>query len=191
MRGRCVVLCLCLGVSLGLVFLFPSLSRADDVRLLSVGIRGGASIPGTSILGRQEDEHFQQYEVVGTLGLPWSWYTESGWGLTTQVMGTLGALTSSGETAFLTTLVPGFAFGPRDSLFSLDIGVGGSLQSRDQFGSQYMGGPFHIAFTAGVRIPIYGPFGLGYRFHHLSDGGIYNDAKGVDTHMLELTYRFR
>ena len=147
---------------------------------------------GHALLGRSEEETFHQYEIVGTLGLPWSLYTASGWGLTTQVMGSLGALTGGGETAFLTTLVPGVAFGPRNSLFSLDIGVGGSLQSRGEFGGQNMGGPFHFVFTVGMRVPLYGAVGLGYRFHHMSDAGIYGSGiRGVDMHMLEMTYSFR
>jgi hypothetical protein len=60
--------------------LFPSPSRADEVRWLSVGLRGGASIGGHPFLGDAEDESFTQYDIVGTLGLPWSWYAESGWG---------------------------------------------------------------------------------------------------------------
>ena len=147
---------------------------------------------GHAVLGRSEDESFQQYDIIATLGLPWSLYGESGWGLTTQVMASVGALTGGGDTAFLTTLVPGFAFGPRDSLFSVDIGVGASLLSRNEFGRQNMGGPFHIVFTVGMRIPIYKAIGLGYRFHHMSDANLYGPGvKGVDTHMLEMTYTFR
>jgi hypothetical protein len=181
-----------LAVVLLLSVLLPSPSGADNVRLLSVGIRGGASIMGHAIMGRSEDETFQQYDVIGTLGLPWSLYTESGWGVSTKVMGSLGALTGGGETAFLSTLVPLLAFGPRDSLLSLDIGVGGSLMSRHQFGVQNMGGPFHVVFTAGLRIPVYEGVGVGYRFHHMSDANLYGPGvKGVDTHMVEMTYTFR
>ena len=190
-----------LGLSLVLLgVLFSTPSRAEDVhwltvkdvRWLSVGIRGGASIMGHSVLGRSEDETFQQYDVIGTLGLPWSFYTESGWGVRTQVMTSLGALTGGGETAFLSTLVPGLAFGPRDSLLQADIGVGASLMSRHQFGVQNMGGPFHVVFSVGFRIPVYDGVGVGYRFHHMSDANLYGPGvKGVDTHLIEMTYSFR
>jgi hypothetical protein len=185
MRVPCVVLCLGLGI------FFSSPSRADELRWLSVGLRGGTTIGGHPVLGDAEDESFQQYDIVSTLGLLWSWHSESGWGLTTQVMGSVGALTGGGNTAFLATLVPGIALGPRNSLFSVDLGVGASLLSRNEFGRQDMGGPFHIVFAFGVRVPIYKAIGLGYRLHHMSDAGMYDDAKGVDTHMLELTYTFR
>jgi hypothetical protein len=195
MKGEQMRLCdvvLGLGLGLALGLLFPVPSRADDVRWLSIGIRGGASIKDHAILGRSEDETFQQYDVIGTLGFPWSFYTESGWGVTTQIMGSLGALTGGGDTGFLTTLVPGIAFGRRDSLFSVDVGVGTSLMSRHRFGIQNMGGPFHVVFSAGIRIPVYEGIGVGYRFHHMSDANLYGPGvKGVDTHMLEMTYSFR
>jgi Lipid A 3-O-deacylase (PagL) len=190
MRVRRVVLGLGLGLLLGVLFPLPS--RADEVRWLSVGVRGGASMMGHAVLGRSEDESFQQYDVVGTLGLPWSFYAESGWGVKMQVMTSLGALTGGGNTAFLTTAVPGLAFGPRDSLLALDIGVGASLLSQNQFGQQNMGGSFHVVFTTGLRIPVYEGVGVGYRFHHMSDANLYGPGvKGVDTHLLEMTYSFR
>jgi hypothetical protein len=188
MRVRHVVLCL--GLSLGV--LFPSPGRADEVRWLSVGLRGGTTFAERPVLGGAEKEAIQQYDIVSTLGLPWSWYTDSGWGVTTQAMGSVGALTGGGDTAFLTTLVSGIAVGPRNSLFSVDIAVGGSLLSRQEFGRHDMGGPFQFVLTFGVRVPIYKAIGLGYRFHHMSDATIYgHGAKGIDTHMLELTYTFR
>ena len=188
MRARHVVLCL--GLSLGV--LFPSPSRPDEVRWLSVGLRGGTTIGERPVIGGGEKRSFQQYDIVSTLGLPWSLYTESGWGVTTQAMGSVGALTGGGETAFLATLVPGIAHGPRNSLFSVDIGAGAALLSRHEFGRHDMGGLFQFVLTLGVRVPIYKAIALGYRVHHMSDARLYgDDAKGVDTHMLELTYTFR
>lgn len=180
-----------LGLALSLGFLFPSPSRADDVRWLSVGLRGGTTLGGATVLGSDEKESFQQYDIVSTLGLPWSLYTESGWGVTTQAMGSVGALTGGGDTAFLATLVPGIALGPRNSLFSVDIGVGAALLSRHEFGRHDLGGLFQFVLTLGVRVPIYKAMGLGYRFHHMSDAKMYGDgAKGVDMHTVELTYTF-
>ena len=78
--------------------------------------------------------------------------------------------------------------GPRDVV----VGV---TQARR--GLAALGGAACVADTHrhahgfGVRVPIYKAIGLGYRFHHMSDARIYGDgAKGIDTHMLELTYTF-
>jgi Lipid A 3-O-deacylase (PagL) len=178
---------LCLGLGLGLFTSAPS--YADELRWLSIALRGG--VTGPAVLGGEAAETFQQYDIAATLGLPWSWYSESGWGVGTRVITSMGVLTAAGDTAFLTTLVPDFAFGPRDSLLSFDIGGGIALLSRYEFGRQDMGGPFQFVFTFGLTVPIYKNLGAGYRFHHMSDGGLYDGAQGVDVHMLEIVYRFR
>ena len=182
---RSALLCLVL------ILLTPSPSHADDLRPLNVAVRGG--VTGASILGSDSREDFQQYDVSFTAGLPWSWYSESGVGVGTRAMASLGALTAAGDTAFLTTLVPGIFLGPRDGLVSLDLGAGVALLSRRKFGRQDFGGIFQFALTLGLTLPV--PlterFAFGYRFHHLSDAGLYDGGKGVDVHMLEITYKFR
>jgi hypothetical protein len=187
MRVRWAVLCL--GVGLGL-FIAP-LSHADELRWLSLSLRGG--VTGLPVLSGEASETFQQYDLAATLGLPWSWYSDSGWrwGVSTRLITSVGALTAGGDTAFLATLVPDIAFGPRDSLLSMDIGVGGALMSRYEFGSENMGGPFQFVLTVGLTFPVYKALGAGYRYHHMSDGRIYHSAQGLDVHMLEIVYRFR
>jgi hypothetical protein len=165
---------LCLGLGPG-VFT-PLRSHADELRWLSVSLRAG--VTGPTVLGGESLENFQQYDLAGTLGLPWSWYSESGWGVGTRVITSVGALTAAGDTAFLTTL-------------ALDIGGGIALLSRYEFGRQDMGGPFQFVFTFGLTVPVYKALGAGYRFHHMSDARIYHSARGVDVHMLEVVYRFR
>src|SRR5262245_2457205 len=97
---------LCLILVLGLVPPLPS--YADEVRLQSIGVRGGTN--GLRVLGGDEPESIQQYDAVVTLGLPWSLYSESGWGLSTKLMTSVGALTGAGDTGFLATFVPAIAF---------------------------------------------------------------------------------
>jgi hypothetical protein len=179
-----------LGMILVLVLLAPPPSHAEETRWESVGVRGGAN-GDRVVLGARETESFQQYELAATLGLPWSLYSESGWGVGTKLMTSFGALTGAGDTAILATLVPALTFGLRDSLLAVDVGVGGALLSRHEFGRQDLGGPFQFVFTVGITVPIYRSLGIGYRLHHISDAGIYGDGQGVDVHLLELTYRFR
>jgi hypothetical protein len=185
MRVRWVVLCL--GLGLGLFTPLPS--HADDLRWLSLALRGG--VTGPTLLGGESRETFQQYDIAATVGLPWSWYSESGLGVDTRVITSMGALTAAGDTAFLTTFVPDMAFGLRDNLLSLDLGAGIALLSRYEFGRQDMGGPFQFVLTMGLTVPISKNLGAGYRLHHLSDAGLYDGGKGVDVHMLEIVYKFR
>jgi hypothetical protein len=174
---------------LALLLVTPASTLAGDVRLLNAGVRGGAS--GLEVLGGSEEEDFQQYDLFATASLPWSRYGESGWGFSTRVMGTAGALIGAGEEGFVGAIVPMLAFGPKDSVLALDVGVGAAGITRHKYGEQNFGGPFEVVLTFGLRVPVYRGFGIGYRMSHLSDAGIYGrHTRGADIHMLELIYNF-
>jgi hypothetical protein len=183
MRPLAPILCLLL------LLVTPASTLADDFRLLNAGVRGGVS--GFALLGGNEREDFQQYDLFATASLPWSRYCESGWGLSTRLMGTAGALLGAGEEGFVGTIVPLLAFGPKDSILALDAGIGAAVITRHKYGEQDFGGAFEVVLTFGLRVPVHRGFGIGYRFSHLSDATIYGEkSKGADLHMLELTYHF-
>lgn len=167
----------------------PMPCHADDIRLLSVGIRAG--ITGASVIGEEQQQTFREADVVAQVGLPWGWYSQSGWGVGTRLLVSAGALNGGGDTGFITSLVPVLAFGSRDGRFSLDAGVGGALLSHHHFGKQDFGGPFQVTATVGVSVPLFDHLGVGYRFQHYSDATLYgSDSRGADFHMIEFTYRF-
>lgn len=168
----------------------PAPCEADELRLLDVGIRGGTT--GPNVIGGDEDERFEQYDVFATASLPWSWYHESGWGLSTRLMATAGVLQAAGEAGLVGSVVPLLAFGPRGSALSVDGGIGAAVLARHEFGEQDFGGPLQVVATFGVRAPVYRGLTVGYRMQHVSDARIYGDeGNGADLHMLEVTYTFR
>lgn len=172
-----------------LLVLMPAVSCEEEFRLNSIGIRGGAS--GNSPIGKQETEHFEEYDVMANWSLPWEWYSASGWGVGTRLMGSLGALRAAGDTGFITTLVPGFVFGKKDGWLSLEVGGGGALVSQHHFGDQNLGGAFQLVWDTAIRVKVYRGIGVGYWFHHLSDATLYGDnGNGFDLHMVEFSYRF-
>jgi len=176
-------------VALVLFLLAPWPSQAEEIRLNSIGVRGGPT--GGSPIGDLETQYFKEYDVMANWSLPWRWYSESGWGLGTRLMGSVGALTASGDSAFVTTLVPGIVFEKKDGWLSLEVGGGGALLSQHQFAHQNVGGTFQLVWDAAVRAQVYGGIGVGYWFHHMSDAGLYGrDAHGADFHMVEASYRF-
>jgi lipid A 3-O-deacylase PagL len=178
-RVAFLALCLCA----------PCPSDAEDIRLMSVGIRGG--VTGASVLGEEQQETFQEYDVVAHVRFPLGWYSSSGWGVGTGLIGSAGALTGGGDTGFIASLVPVLVFGSQDGRFSLDVGIGGALLSNHHFGRQDFGGPFQVTATAGITVPLYERIGIGYRFQHYSDATIYgSESRGADFHMFELTYRY-
>ena len=169
--------------------LAPSPSQAEEIRLNSIGVRGGVS--GSSPIGKKETEYFQQYDVMANWSMPWEWYSASGWGVGTRLMGTVGAITASGDTSCVTTLTPGFVLGKKDGWLSLEVGGGGAFLSQYNFANQNMGGHFQLVADMAVRAKVYRGIGVGYWFHHISDAGLYGrDNRGADFHMIEFSYRF-
>jgi len=176
-------------IGLVLCVLAPWRGRAEDLRLLSIGVRG--SVSATDVVGDVAPEKFEAYDAVACFVLPWGLYSASGWGAGTRLLAGAGVLHGAGDTALVVSLLPALALGSRDGRFTLDLGIGGALLSRNRFGKQDFGGPFQFALTVGVGFPLYKRLGLGYRLQHYSDAAIYGaDTTGVDLHMVELTYLF-
>lgn len=176
-------------VVLVLFLLAPCRSQAEEVRLNSIGVRGGVS--GSSPIGELETQYFQEYDLMASWSLPWEWYSESRWGVGSRLMGSVGAVTTSGDTAFISTVVPGVVFGKKDGWLSLEVGGGIAFLSQHRFAHQDLGGAFQFVWDTALRAKVYGGIGVGYWFHHLSDSALYGrDAHGFDLHMIEMSYRF-
>ena len=175
-------------MGLVLYLLAPWPSHAEDLRLLSVGMR--ARVSEVTVLGAVAPESFQEYDAVVNFGLPLGRYSRSGWGAGTRLVASVGALQGTGETALVVSLIPVLALGSQDGRFTLDMGIGGALLSKYRFGTQNYGGPFQFALTLGAGVPLYERLGLGYRYMHYSDAGINGpNTTGADFHMIEFTYR--
>ncbi len=176
----------------GAVGLFVSCADAGDaVRLESVGIRGGFS--GPSLFGEDHPKVFHQYDVLGTIGLPWNWYSDAGWGVSTKVIVSTGVLRSWGETNFIGTIVPALTFGPRDEQVTLTLGGGGAILSDHKWGPQNFGGVFQYVAAVGLHSRVFGPMIIGYWLQHYSDAAMYGRgerSRGADMHLFELSYRF-
>lgn len=169
--------------------LVPWPSRAEDLRLLSIGLR--ARVSSATVFGKVQPEEFQEYDAVLTWGLPWERYFPPGWGVGTRLMASAGVLRGAGENSLVISFIPALALGSQDGRFTLDMGVGGALLSEYRFGTQNYGGPFQFALTLGAGVPLYKHLGAGYRFLHYSDAGANGSHTiGADFHMVEFTYRF-
>lgn len=184
-RGRTALIAI-----LVLCGLAPCPSHADEFHWLnSVGVR--ARFGGERVLGEEQPEAFREYDVVASIRLPWERYHASGWGVGTRLLASAGVLQGGKNSALVLSLIPVLAIGSQDGRFVFDLGVGGALLSRHEFEKQDYGGHFQFALTVGVGVPLYGRFGVGYRFLHYSDAGLHgNDTIGGDFHMIEFVYRF-
>ena len=169
--------------------LIPAAGRAEDARLLDIGVRAGFS--GNSLIGEQTRQNFQQYDVFAIFALPWERYSESGWGGGTRFLASAGAVRAAGRDELVTTLMPGIALGDKEGRVSFEAGGGIALFSGYKFGNQNMGGPFQFVWDIGVRTALYRSLRVGYWFQHVSDAAIYGeDSRGYDLHMVEIGYRF-
>ncbi|HEX2055881.1 MAG TPA: acyloxyacyl hydrolase [Nitrospiraceae bacterium] len=179
-----------IGVAL-VVLGYVGVGYCDEMALMAVGLRGGISVKGESPLGEQMREDFTGGDVFGLYRLPWSWYSKSGWGVGTRLITSAGALSALEKVALVSSVTPLLALGTQDGRFTIDAGLGGALISAHRFGRHDLGGPFQFTATAGISIMPFKPLGVGYRFQHYSDGTIYGtETRGVDLHMIELTYRY-
>jgi len=157
--------------------------------LHSIVVRG--TFARSDVIGGVAPENFREYGLAAHFRLPWSWYSPSDWGVGLRLMTSAGALYSDGESALVVSLIPLVVLGSKDGRFNLDLGAGGALLSRRHFGKQDYGGYFQFALTAGVSVPLFKRLGMGYRFMHYSDAGIYGpENTGADMHMFELICRF-
>lgn len=123
---------------------------------------------------------------------PYAWEFTPGWDVSARMNASVGALRGQGETGAVGTLVPTIAFGDTSNKFALEVGVGAALFSKWEYGKvEDFGGPFQFILDVGVNVRVHRHIGLGYRFQHWSDAGIHGpDNRGVEMHMLELSYRY-
>jgi hypothetical protein len=169
--------------------LAPTPSRAFHLDLVSVGIR--ARVSSDDVLGKDQPEAFYEYDVWAALRLPWEAYGKSGWGVGTRLMTSAGYLEGAGSSALVVSVIPLVALGTGDARFTVDAGAGLAVLTQSNFANQDFGGPVQGALTFGVSIPVYKRFGVGYRYMHYSDWGVYGPTTiGADLHTIELIYRF-
>jgi hypothetical protein len=162
---------------------------AKEFELMAIGVRGAMNFKEAG-LPPGEKEDFEQFDVFAIVGLPWNWQNPSGWEVRWRLGGSAGALRGAGDTGFITTLTTGPALRIPDWRLILDAGIGGALISKWRFGRQNIGGPFQFIAHGGVGVELGWNMVVGYRFHHMSDATIYGKSRGVDFHMLEVSYYF-
>lgn len=177
------------GVFIALLLLPIQSSFAEKFEWLSVGIRGAVNFKDAG-LPPGEKVDFEQFDVVGVLGFPSRWEIPGDWTARYQLNTTAGLLRGDEALGGITTLTGGIAITKEQWRTTLDIGVGGALLSKWRFPGQNVGGPLQIIAHGGVLFHLPGNILAGYRFHHMSDGTIYGNNRGVDLHLLELRYRF-
>lgn len=132
---------------------------------------------------------FDRYEVGLMYPLPWRWQWPA-WSLSTHVIGSAGALDGGSETAFIGSVGLSVMVSWENVPLSVDVGTSPTYVSEDIYDEADIGGKYHFTSHIAIRGWIAERFGIGYRFQHTSNASSQSPNPGVDSHMLELSYRF-
>jgi hypothetical protein len=156
---------------------------SGEITWRSIGLRGGVN-------DNRNDENFQQYEAFTTWKLPWLWRWDSGWAVGTYFEANAGMLSGDGTAAFVGSIGPGLYISGLKDVIEISIGINPTVISKHEFGDENLGGPIQFTSHIGLNINFAKHYSVGYRFQHMSNGPLYEENPGVNTHMIEGGYRF-
>ncbi len=165
------------------LFAIATWGSAADFRAESVGARFGFST------GRTINEAYQ-WDVYGNWALPWLWNLGRQWDLRPRLDLSAGVLAAKGETSFVGTLGPSLVLCRRPLPVYAVAGVSPTILSRHTFGDADLGSAFQLTTHIGVNFEVSSHLELGYRFQHMSNGGLASPNPGFNLHVFWCGYRF-
>jgi lipid A 3-O-deacylase len=166
-----------------LLFVFSATSAsAGENDWNSAGIRAGFSDQST-------EKYFSKYQAYAAFSLPWKWRSEKGWILGTFIEIHAGVVSSEGN-AFVGSAGPGLYLLTPGKSFAIAGGIYPTYLGQSKFGTEDFGETFQFTSEIGVNLNFFRNWTMGYRFQHMSNAGIASANPGLNTHMLELGYRF-
>lgn len=171
------------GVLIFVLFVFSaSPGYADENKWNTAGIRAGIS-------DQKSEKFFSKYEAFAVFGLPWNRRSENGWILGTFIEFNAGMIVSD-ENAFIGSVGPGLYYMTPGQGFAIIAGVYPTFIGQSKFGTEDFGESFQFTSEIGVNLNFCSRWTVGYRFQHMSNAGISNENPGLNTHMVELGFRF-
>lgn len=150
-------------------------------------IRGGSS---DHFNNTQLYDRYRQVEAALTWWLPWQHRFSSGILFKSGLDIHGGLLTDHDTSAFVGGIGPRLAFFTPKEVFCLDAGVSPSLLSDHDFRADDFGGPLQFNSFIGVAWHPGKWLRLGFRFQHMSNGGIYSQNPGMQIYVAEIGFRF-
>ena len=160
-----------------------NLGLAEDFRLESAGGRFGyAASDGAS--------DFHQAEAFADWKLPWGLDLGRQFALGTRLDLSGGWLGDSHKSAFLATVGPTLVLSKGRFPVSIEGGLSPTFISRYNFPSRDFGSVCQFTSHAGVNIDLFSWLRLGYRFQHMSNGGLSHPNPGLNLHVFGVSYLF-
>jgi len=173
----------CIILTLVLIGVAPYPLCGSEIVWRSIGLRGGVN-------DSRNDEDFEQYEGFSIWSLPWSHQWDFGWTLGTYFEVNAGILNGGGTSAFVGSIGPGIYITGMEGIVEILLGINPTVISKHKFGDENLGGPFQFTSHVGLNFIFADHFHIGYRLQHMSNAIIYEHNPGLNTHMIELGYRF-
>ena len=154
----------------------------------AIGVRGGVS-------ATSRNEYFHQYVAYGTYGLPWSLRSDSGFGVALQLDAAAGMLHAGEKNGVIGSVGPAVILDKRGKGLAFRLGADVCGVNKYNFGSVDLNGNLLFDGHVGLLYRFASGPGLGYRFHHISNGGLAvgghgGGNTGVDFHMIDLSWNF-
>ena len=108
----------------------------------------------------------------------------------TYIEANAGLLSGDDTSAFIGAVGPGIFVTGIDGIVEISMGINPTIISKHKFGDENLGGPFQFTSHIGLNIIFSNQIHIGYRLQHMSNGVLYEHNPGLNTHMIELGYRF-
>jgi hypothetical protein len=159
------------------------MARAEDLHLESIGTRFGIFHDGANA-------HFYQAEVFVNMDLPLSWSLGADWWLQSRIDAAVGWLGKSGVNAAIGSLGPSLLAGKSGSPLSFELGFSPTLLSRYDFPGKDLGSSLQFTSHAGMNVDLSSRIRLGYRFEHMSNGGLITPNPGLNLNIFAVSYLF-
>ncbi len=172
-----------------IVFLLLSLSTHSAVGFCQEisGFTAGTRAAFSTV---RMEENFQQYDLFGTLPLPWTYEWESGWRIESLADLTLSVLNGEGETGGTIAVGPDLFLLCPKRWIALNMGGGLGFYEDHKFGKYTLGGPLFFHFQTGATVFVHPSLSVGYRYHHKSNGNIFYKNSSLNMHQFELRFWF-
>ncbi len=166
-----------------LVFLFSTNTRAAEPVLpenMTMGVRAGTSF--------NTDEDMTVIDIFSAWELSWNKEFSSGWKLVPALDVTLSYLNGGGDKgARIGSSIDLFFVSPEKKL-SFIAGLGAGVFFEEDYGELEFGGLVCFLGQLGVNYWFTKNFSAGYRFHHQSNGSLYDTNPGMNLHQLEVRF---
>ena len=158
-------------------------SEAGVWDTMDVGFRFGYPL-------ERNDGDFWQYELYGAWRLPFSSTFRCGWRMETLLDVTLAQQDGEGDQGRKISTSGELLFHSPQGRWPLLAGLGVGVLAEEEVGDVDYAGPVFFIFNGGPSYWFSDKVSLGYRYHHESNGSIYDKNPSVNMHQLEVRISF-